>query len=847
MQNYVDQQISRLHSFNHVRLSRAREAMPSQAVNIFNVLPVLLHYNHPAIPGFLERNVVHGITSFEPNEAQSNFVCDCALTCSHLFPDMPASNEMPIKGLYSMGSTASIGQSLTSDLDIWVCVQSWVTTEERALLETKCLLISEWALQQGVEANFFVVCEQRFRQHLSQEMTTDNCGSTQHFLLLDEFYRSAVHLAGQQLLWYLVPPEMEGCYEVYVKQLIEEHGLCREDWVDFGGLPSIPAEEYFGSSLWQLYKSIDSPYKSVLKAILLEAYSWEYPRTQLLSVDGKRRFFAGNFDVESSDAYYLMLEKVTRYLERIDDHRRIDLVRRCFYLKTHEKLTYPPRMGSVPWRRDLLNKITKQWGWQHQDLSKLDNRRHWKVEDVKEAHSELLDALMLSYRNLILFARRNDITSAISPEDISILARKLYAAFEVLPGKVTLLNPQLSPDLHEDNLSFIEVAEGRTNPQGWYLYKQALIPTDIMGNAPLEHNRYLSKLVAWAYFNGLLMESTKVDAIIRDSELTLEKLTQFITDLRNTFSIKRPQPTLQSLSNPCEIRKLALFINIESDPTFELQHTPARFDFKTADILSYGNEQQCLVGSVDLIYRNSWNEVRTLNFKGQNSMLDVLKTLLGKMHQDAMTPESIDVYCYSVKMRGLIRNWVYQLISECIEMRLNPLDKEKKRRFKAIHVADKTFGLFFERRGVSVQQLENPIDFYRSISSNKLTGSSVTLIDGDENISPPRVVDAYASEGLVQFFFEDCGTCFNIYVLDEHNRVEMYRQCSGDKDELIQGVNRFFASSNDKVQFRGPSVNFNLPQFYDIVLGEDERPQVLPYKSERHTVANARDNTRAMS
>ena len=183
-------------------------------------------------------------------------------------------------------------------------------------------------------------------------------------------------------------------------------------------------------------------------------------RTQLLSVDGKRRFFAGRFDVLECDAYYLLLEKVTRYLERIDDHRRIDLVRRSFYLKTYEKLTAPPRLGSLPWRRELLTSLTQQWGWSHADLYQLDNRHDWKVETVKEVHNELLDALMLSYRNLIQFARKNDITSAISPEDISILARKLYAAFEVLPGKVTLLNPQLSPDLHEPNLSFIQVPEG---------------------------------------------------------------------------------------------------------------------------------------------------------------------------------------------------------------------------------------------------------------------------------------------------------------------------------------------------------------------------------------------------
>ncbi len=134
--------------------------------------------------------------------------------------------------------------------------------------------------------------EERFRSNRSEEMTGDNCGSSQHLLLLDEFYRSAVRLAGQRLLWQIVPPEMEECYDEYVAQLCKDGYINCDEWINFGQLNRIPAEEYFGSNLWQLYKSIDSPYKSVLKAILLEAYSWEYPHTQLLSIDTKRRFFA---------------------------------------------------------------------------------------------------------------------------------------------------------------------------------------------------------------------------------------------------------------------------------------------------------------------------------------------------------------------------------------------------------------------------------------------------------------------------------------------------------------------------------------------------------------------------
>ncbi len=248
--------------------------------------------------------------------------------------------------------------------------------------------------------------EERFRSNRSEEMTGDNCGSSQHLLLLDEFYRSAVRIAGQRLLWQIIPPEMEECYDEYVEQLCQSNYIDCNEWIDFGSLSRIPAEEYFGSNLWQLYKSIDSPYKSVLKAILLEAYSWEYPHTQLLSIDGKRRFFAYEPDLYSTDSYYLMLEKVTLYLEGIKDFKRLDLVRRCFYLKTHEKLSREPGAGSVQWRREALTEMIKSWNWDENTIKELDNRRNWKVEQVKIVHLGLLDALMLSYRNLIQFARK---------------------------------------------------------------------------------------------------------------------------------------------------------------------------------------------------------------------------------------------------------------------------------------------------------------------------------------------------------------------------------------------------------------------------------------------------------
>ncbi|HIE0190616.1 TPA: class I adenylate cyclase [Serratia marcescens] len=822
---YIETLKQRLDAINQLRVDRALAAMKPAFQRVYSLLPTLLHHHHPLMPGYLNGNVPHGICLYTPDETQQEYLNDLEDKWGSPF-DKPARGELPITGVYSMGSTSSIGQSCSSDLDIWVCHQSWLDNEERTRLQQKCSLLEKWAASMGVEVSFFLIDENRFRHNESGSLGGEDCGSTQHILLLDEFYRTAVRLAGKRILWNMVPGEEEAHYDEYVLSLYAQGALTPNEWLDLGGLSSLSAEEYFGASLWQLYKSIDSPYKAVLKTLLLEAYSWEYPNTQLLATDIKHRLHQGEIVSFGLDAYCMMLERVTRYLTDINDTTRLDLARRCFYLKVCEKLSLAK--ACVGWRREILSQLVSEWGWSEERLAMLDNRANWKIERVREAHNELLDAMMQSYRNLIRFARRNNLSVSASPQDIGVLTRKLYAAFEALPGKVTLVNPQISPDLSENDLTFIHVPVGRANRTGWYLYNQAPAMDSIVSHQPLEYNRYLNKLVAWAYFNGLLTPQTRLH--IKSGNLCdTAKLQELVADVSHHFPLRLPAPTPKALYSPCEIRHLAIIVNLENDPTAAFRNQVVHFDFRKLDVFSFGQQQQCLVGSIDLLYRNSWNEVRTLHFSGEQSVLEALKTILGKMHQDAAPPESVEVFCYSQHLRGLIRTRIQQLVSECIELRLSSTRLEPGR-FKAVRVAGQTWGLFFERLSVSVQKLENAVEFYGAISNNKLHGLSIK-VETDQVHLPP-VVDGFASEGIIQFFFEDTSDDkgFNIYILDESNRVEVYHHCEGSKEELVRDVSRFYSSSHDRFTYGSSFINFNLPQFYQIVQ-LDGRTQVIPFRS----------------
>jgi adenylate cyclase class 1 len=823
---YIETLKQRLDAINQLRVDRALAAMKPAFQRVYSLLPTLLHHHHPLMPGYLNGNVPHGICIYTPDETQQAYLNDLEDKWGSPFEKM-ATGELPITALYSMGSTSSIGQSCTSDLDIWVCHQSWLDNEERSRLQQKCSLLEKWAASMGVEVSFFLIDENRFRHNESGSLGGEDCGSTQHILLLDEFYRTAVRLAGKRILWNMVPGEEEAHYDEYVLSLYSQGVLTPNEWLDLGGLSTLSAEEYFGASLWQLYKSIDSPYKAVLKTLLLEAYSWEYPKTQLLAMGIKHRLHQGEIVCFGLDAYCMMLERVTHYLTEINDTTRLDLVRRCFYLKVCEKLSQSNN-ATIGWRREILSQLVSEWGWDEERLEILDNRANWKIERVREAHNELLDAMMQSYRNLIRFARRNNLSVSASPQDIGVLTRKLYAAFEALPGKVTLVNPQISPDLSENDLTFIHVPIGRANRTGWYLYNQAPEMSSIVSHQPLEYNRYLNKLVAWAYFNGLLTSRTRLH-IKSGNICDTAKLQELVTDVSHHFPLRLAAPTPKALYSPCEIRHLAIIVNLENDPTAAFRNQVVHFDFRKLDVFSFGQQQQCLVGSIDLLYRNSWNEVRTLHFSGEQSVLEALKTILGKMHQDAAPPESVEVFCYSQHLRGLIRTRIQQLVSECIELRLSSTRLEPGR-FKAVRVAGQTWGLFFERLSVSVQKLENAVEFYGAISNNKLHGLSIK-VETDQVHLPP-VVDGFASEGIIQFFFEDTtdDKGFNIYILDESNRVEVYHHCEGSKEELVRDVSRFYSSSHDRFTYGSSFINFNLPQFYQIV-HIDGRTQVIPFRS----------------
>lgn len=95
-------------------------------------------------------------------------------------------------------------------------------------------------------------------------------------------------------------------------------------------------------------------------------------------------------------------------------------------------------------------------------------------------------------------------------------------------------------------------------------------------------------------------------------------------------------------------------------------------------------------------------------------------------------------------------------------------------------------------------------------------------------------MDNFASEGFLQFFFEDNpDDSFNVYILDEANRIEIYRNCDGSKEQKIKEINHIYQSSGldeNNNPYKIVQRDFNYPQFYQL-LSQENGVKIVPFHS----------------
>lgn len=98
----LDTLVARYDELNRLKTQRALGLMSRYGQQVFQLLPVMLHFNHPLLPGYVAGDVPHGIWSFTANDAQQAFIEDLCQNANCL--NGLTTHDKSIQGLYSMGN-----------------------------------------------------------------------------------------------------------------------------------------------------------------------------------------------------------------------------------------------------------------------------------------------------------------------------------------------------------------------------------------------------------------------------------------------------------------------------------------------------------------------------------------------------------------------------------------------------------------------------------------------------------------------------------------------------------------------------------------------------------------------
>lgn len=804
------QQVHQWHSaflqLNKARLECTRSLMTSRQQIVLDVLPLLLHLNHQQLPGFIDHQVPCGIAHYNASAQQLQSLQSIARGVQ---PPRGFSNRQ-ITGLYLMGSVGSLAQARSSDLDVWLCYDESLDNGQLSALGKKCELIERWAESQNVELHFFLMNLSDFRRGQSQSAQGEDCGSTQHLLLLDEFYRSALWLAGCQPRWWIIPNEEERNAEAFWQGLVHHHRVHADHWLDFGAIPSIPPAEFVGAGLWQLNKGLSDPYKSLLKLLLTRHYASQYPRIRPLCWDLKDQVHQGLVDVESNDAYLLMLTRLTAQLQSEGSDVRIQLARRAFYYKARLPMSELSSAQQNSWRTGVMRKLCAGWGWSEHDFYELDQRPQWSPVRIARERNALISEMLSSYRFLAGFSQKYAPRLHISKGDLQVLGNRLYAAFDTRPGKIISINPGISPSLGQEKLSL------NLRKNVWQLIPGQFRRNEAdPGAAPdreqvLKQSPSLVELLCFARFNELLQSHTRIALYPQYNPLSTYELKEVLQVIR---SLQPYQPQAEDFRHPARPLQWHLMVNVGVDPQHQLSRRGMQKISNRDDALGYSAARENLILTIDLVSINSWGEWLVERFSGDAAMLQCLQHMLQYLPQVKQFGwPAMNIQCHCATRSSAIRIRVEQLLDDV----LNHFSAQPRSPY-LIEAAETYYLLENSREGVQLRIADSPMKLL-ALLQRPLTHFTPYILDRAAlHSSPLRLIFEQSRSGLWQlFYWRKDGRLF-FYFLDEKGAL-LHQQWpdTGNSGQWLLPLVRFLRQLDQRWQQQSGRVQPRKLMLYEL-------------------------------
>jgi adenylate cyclase class 1 len=437
---------------NVQRIESLRARLTNDQRTFLDALPVLLHSNHAALPGYVAFDTPCGIERYTPARTASNAARQLALSFTH---ERFVERRAQILAVY-------VCPDDDNPAAIALCVCSPQSTH--AALDAKLERIVRVAADYGLQ-----LAPTLLDQHAADAPLP---ATATPLLARDTFYRSAMLLAGRYPIWWLVPPQLDDQYDAYCTRLKSQRYIGRDETVDLGPLHRIAVGECVTAGVDALDAALRAPYPHLALLMLLEAYACD---AAPLAQRCKRRIWDGEDDV---DAALLQHEAIETYLTERGETERRDLARRSLLACQADSAA--------------LRTTIAAWHWSDETVRRARGERDLTIAELKHENSCVNAELQRAYQALL---------SRCPAAALDTLARlkELGARINRLIVQPAGTLPRLNSALLPKRLS----GRVRVEPHngGWRLHD---------GSATIYAAPRLATLIAWAHLHRLGSDNLQI-------------------------------------------------------------------------------------------------------------------------------------------------------------------------------------------------------------------------------------------------------------------------------------------------------------------------------------------------
>ena len=710
------------------------------------VLPVFLQTNSKFLPGYNGADTPAGIYGYKPD----NKLINKAKKVNNRFTyqqDGVLKNAL-IESVFIQSSP------LDNKLYLWVIHSPNMKPDQYDELNDKLNRIRLWLANRNI--------------HIYIRLVSAENISTGHFDMgdftsvasfLDNFYLESVLLAGKYPVWWLVPPEDEIEYDLFVERIKEARFVNENEFLDLGSVIIYTKDDFLSQAVKYVQSIYQSPEIIWFKLLLLNMKQSGWSNFDGLAMRVKRKIY-----LEQEEFVSLVPDRqvVSALLEELnstgDGKSSLDRNRLFSLLKRFSRAT----SGRI---LDLLTSSQEQVSASTEiaNIPKYFGLYRSLFFQVKS----VFDCILRRYRAVNVDA---------SNQDVLKRADNLSMFLQEGEQRIPVYNYNPSLNLIQPKILLRHIVDGISKDKWLLVVDQGDGIETIFFEAAS-----LLAVIAWGLLNQMVDISTLVSV---DSERRVVRQ----VDARHALEV-----LLQKI-DPVVIRKIpAEVFNHDNQPLrsivfISIMHggvmgNPAEYSNETVGLNESASSSQYQIRCEQLTL-NSWGDAYVRQYTGNQGILRCLCDWMNTVPLSAAArPNAFEIFGYAAGDSTYMAQRIMHTYDEMVEFFYSR--KKKSGRF-IIRTGDE-FACFSVLNDVfGFQQIDSQASLL-GLLEEPVNGF---MLSGFERYALPEIplreIYALNKQGTIQVFFQVRGQTCMCWVLDESGSLCQFHYKEFNMDDFVR-------------------------------------------------------------